>query len=187
MLPPVFILQESRIKGGPIFGGQAKVIQAISSLVPQSRVLVFTHPEEDHFLLSALKAGARAYISKDVRLQDLVGAIVRVNAGEVIISPPMAERLMEEFALLNAGKGGERWKYDTHVSRREAEVLGLVAKGKTNKEIAGVLFINVSTVKTHLGRILEKLHVRNRREAAVLWIERTQRPEEPGIPSTRSE
>lgn len=167
-LKPDVVLMDTEISEGDCI----QAIQAISNLVSQSRVLVFTHPEQDHLLLSALKAGARAYISKDVRLQDLVGAIVRVSAGEVIVSPPMAERLMEEFALLGDRKDGKRWKTDAHISQREAEVLGLVAKGKTNKEIAEALFINVSTVKTHLGRILEKLQVRNRREAAVLWIER---------------
>jgi len=85
---------------------------------------------------------------------------------------PMASKLLQEFVLLEESKDEKRQKYDVSLSEREAEVLALVAKGRSNREIAGALFITVNTVKVHLSKILEKLHVRNRLQAAALALEK---------------
>ncbi len=134
---------------------------------------MLTHSEEDGILFAALKAGARGYVSKDIGVEDLFAAITRVNAGDVIITPPMAARLLnEEFALPKKDANNELPESETNLSQREAEVLRLVAEGKTNKEIAATLFITVNTVKVHLSRILEKLRVRNRQQAVALAMEK---------------
>lgn len=166
-LKPTVILMDTEMPQSDCI----KSIQTINRVLTGSYVIMFAHPEEDHLVFSALKAGARAYISKDVSIQDLITAITRVSAGEVIISPQIAERFFKEFTLLEETKDAGQQKYDANLSKREEEVLVLVAKGRRNREIAEELFITVTTVKTHLSRILEKLHARNRQEAAVLAVE----------------
>lgn len=146
--------------------------QCINKLPLAPRILILTHSEEDRDLFSTLRAGARAYMSKDVMAKDLIKAITRVHLGEVIVTPPMAAKLISEFALLEESKEAGQRKYGTSLTEREVEVLALVAKGATNKEIGSALFIAVNTVKVHLSRILEKLHVRNRQQAAALAIEK---------------
>jgi RNA polymerase sigma factor (sigma-70 family) len=150
-----------------------KVIQNIGESLPETRIVMLTHSEEDGILFAALKAGARGYVSKDIGVEDLFAAITRVDAGDVIITPPMAARLLnEEFALPKKDANNELPESETNLSQREAEVLRLVAEGKTNKEIATTLFITVNTVKVHLSRILEKLRVRNRQQAVALAMEK---------------
>lgn len=149
-----------------------EAIQCINGLLPAVRILILTHSEKERDLFSTLKAGATAYISKDACVKDLIETISRVHLGEVVITPPMAAKLINEFALWEESKEVEQQKCDTNLTEREAEVLSLVAKGATNKEIGSALFIAVNTVKVHLSRILEKLQVRNRQQAAVLAIEK---------------
>lgn len=147
-------------------------IRRLRELLPETQTIILTHSIKDCDLFSALKAGAKAYITKDVEVEDLVSTIVRVYRGEVIISPPMAAKLLEEFAQLERRKEAVPEKHDAGLSPRETEVLAWVAKGATNREIASTLFISEYTVKVHLSRILEKLHVRNRQQAAALAIEK---------------
>jgi len=150
-----------------------KVIRRIGELLPEINIVMLTHSEEDEILFAALKAGARGYVSKDIGVEDLFAAIARASTGDVIITPPMAARLLnEEFIPATKGVNRELRESETNLSQREAEVLRLVAKGKTNKEIAATLFITANTVKVHLSRILEKLHVRNRQQAVALAMEK---------------
>ena len=146
--------------------------RCICELLPETGIIILTHSEEAHDIFPALKKGAKAYMTKDVKVEDLIGAIVRVNAGEVLISPPMATKLLEEFALLSEVKETAQPKYNAGLTRREREVLTLVAKGTTNREIASILFITENTVKVHLSSILGKLHVQNRQQAAAMAIEK---------------
>jgi len=139
---------------------------------PQSRIVMLTHSEKDQDLFSSLKLGASAYLTKDIEVHDLVHSISRINAGEVIITPPMADNMLREFANLEGMKEATFTDKDYGLSKREVEVLSLVAVGKTNREIAEQLFISENTVKVHLSTILEKMHVRNRQEAAILAIEK---------------
>ena len=135
---------------------------AIRETLPQANVLILTVSDKDDDLFAAIKAGAKGYLLKDAELHELVDAIKRVAKGEVIISPVMAARMIEEFQQTY------RVGYDRELeglSPREKEILRLVAQGASNKEIADKLFIGQTTVKAHLGSILEKLHVRNRAEA----------------------
>jgi len=152
---------------------RAEVIRLADQLAKRNaRIIILTHSKVDHNLFSTLMRGARAYVSKNTSVKDLVSTIARVHAGEVVISAPMASRLLEEFALLEKSKETTHEGYSFNLSKREREVLELVAKGTPNKEIASALFISENTVKGHLSRILEKLHVNNRQQAAALAVER---------------
>lgn len=146
--------------------------QRIREIPPHTRIIVLTHTTKDFALFRALRLGARAYLTKHIGVDDLLRAIHRVHAGEVIISPPMAVKLLEEFSLLEEKKDAAQADQETILSKREIEVLQLVAAGTTNKEVAEALFISENTVKGHLSRILEKMNARNRQQAVALAMEK---------------
>ncbi|MFC1916144.1 LuxR C-terminal-related transcriptional regulator [Chloroflexota bacterium] len=145
-----------------------EIIQGIMRKLPGTRILILTRSDEDPHLLAALRAGARAYLAKATSVEDLIGAIDGVCAGEVIITASVAERLITEFTGIEESRKLVEDTPETHVSKREREVLSLVAKGFSNRVIASTLFISENTVKVHLSSILEKLHVHSRYEAAML-------------------
>lgn len=144
----------------------------IKEIPPETKIMVLTHAKQESALFRALRLGARAYLTKHIGVEDLISSVHRVQAGEVIISAPMAVRMLDEFALLEEKKNAGQADPETNLSKRELEVLQLVASGTTNKEIADALFISENTVKGHLSRILEKLNVRNRQQAVLLAMER---------------
>jgi DNA-binding NarL/FixJ family response regulator len=130
---------------------------AIKVKMPDVKVLVLTASEREEDLFQAMRFGAQGYLLKSAGLAEVKDAIRRTAAGESSLSPEMARKLFSEF----------RHKGDEPVlSRRETEVLKLVGEGASNTEIAKQLFIDETTVKTHIHRILDKLHVKNRTEAA---------------------
>jgi two-component system NarL family response regulator len=136
----------------------------LQRVLPQTRVIMFTVSDRDDDLFEAIKAGAKGYLLKSVDLDELVDSIRLVAEGEAIISPAMAVRLLEEFK-----QGKERAGKDpAELSRREGEVLQLVAEGTSTKQIADILYIGETTVKSHLRSIMQKLHARNRAEAVAL-------------------
>lgn len=142
-----------------------RVIRRIYQLLPNSRIIILTHSEEDDQLFSTIKAGAAGYLSKDISVEELIQSIGLVAKGDVIISPPMTAEVLREFALLEKVA---KEKQGVGLTDREKQVLTLVARGATNREIAAALFITENTVKAHLHKIMEKLHVRNRLQAAAL-------------------
>lgn len=146
--------------------------QRVREIPSHTRIIVLTHTTKDFALFRALRLGARAYLTKHIGVDDLLRAIHRVHAGEVIISPPMAAKLLEEFSLLEEKKDAPSTEQETRLSKREIEVLQLVAAGTTNKEVAEALFISENTVKGHLSRILEKMNARNRQQAVALAMEK---------------
>ena len=146
-------------------GGGVGCTAALRQILPQIKVLILTVSDKDEDLFAAIKAGAKGYLLKSAQLDELVNAIRLVADSEAIISPVMAIRLIEEFRQLN---GLRPDKELGRLSAREREVLQLVAQGASNKEIAKNLFIGETTVKAHLRSIIEKLHVKNRAEAAAL-------------------
>ena len=135
-------------------------IVAIRAEFPNARILVLTTYDGDENVFRALENGARGYLLKDCSTAQLLTAIRTVHAGGTHVSERAASRLAERAI---AG---------SPLSRREIEVLGLVAGGKSNKEIAALLFISEGTVKTHLLSIHEKLGVGDRTEAVVVAIKR---------------
>jgi len=139
------------------------ILQTESS---EANVLMLTVSDRETDLFNAIKAGAKGYLLKDAEPEDLVQAVIHIAKGGVIVSPSMATKLLSEF------KTGEIYKQEatSAVSHRETEVLQLVAKGASNKEIANTLFISENTVKTHLRNIMDKLHLANRSQAAAYAI-----------------
>jgi NarL family two-component system response regulator LiaR len=135
----------------------------IRELSPQTGVLVLTNYADDEQVFGAMKAGAIGYLLKDVQPADLIQAIRRVYYGEVSLSPLIAKKLVGEFTRPKSSEPA----LEAELTPKEREVLGLLAQGKSNKEIAHSLFITEKMVKTHVSNILDKLYLQNRTEAAL--------------------
>ena len=144
----------------------------VCELSPETRIIILTHSEEYHDPLSALRVGARAYVSKNIEVEELVRIIAGVYDGEVIISPPMAEKILEEFSRSVQPKEVMPADDSFSLSPREKEVLNLLTKGASNRQLANALCITENTVKVHLRKIMGKLHVRSRHQAAYLAVDR---------------
>jgi DNA-binding NarL/FixJ family response regulator len=135
------------------------------------RVLVLTTFDLDDYVFEALRAGASGFLLKDARGEDLVHAVRVVAAGDGLLAPAVTKRLIEEFARRPARPAGVRSPQLRSLTPRETEVLGLIAGGLSNTEIADRLVLAEQTVKTHVGRILAKLDLRDRAQAVVLAYE----------------
>ena len=147
--------------------------RAILSALPNTRVAMLTNSHADGDVLRAVKAGAHGYITKDVSVSTLVDSVIRVAQGEAVIPPSFAGRLLQEFAALTRGHDEQMKATEadrSRVTERECEVLRLLVQGATNRDIAQQLTITENTVKVHLRNILEKLHLRNRQQAAAFAI-----------------
>lgn len=131
-----------------------------------TRVVVLTTFEEDELVVAALRAGASGFLLKDLPRQQLVAAIHAVHGGDVRLSPSITRRLVERQARTPSDP--ERVRAVARLSDRETEVLLQVARGATNAEIAGALFLSESTVKTHIGHLLQKLGVRDRVQLVIV-------------------
>jgi DNA-binding NarL/FixJ family response regulator len=133
------------------------------------RVLMLTTFDLDDYVYAALRNGASGFLLKDTPPEDLVRAIRVVAAGEALLAPTVTRRLIEEFSRTAARPTATPEL--ASLTEREHEVLGLVARGLSNAEIAGRLVLGETTVKTHVGRILMKLGLRDRVQAVVLAYE----------------
>ena len=131
----------------------------------RSRVLVLTTFDRNDWVYEALRAGASGFLLKDVRGPQLVAAIRTVAAGETMLAPSITRRLIEDY--LSRHVPAEESTRDHGLSKREVDVLRGIALGRSNIEIAAELFLGVSTVKTYVNRLLTKLGLRDRTQAAV--------------------
>ncbi|MEZ4767456.1 MAG: response regulator transcription factor [Caldilineales bacterium] len=139
---------------------------------PDTPVIILTVSEQDEDLFDAIRAGARGYLLKNVGMSDLIDAVQRVNAGEAIIAPSMAGRLLAEFRRTGAPTPVEQPAVEIgDLSEREVEVLQQVAQGLSNREIAAALSLSEHTVKSHLANILDKLQLRSRAHAAAYAVQ----------------
>jgi DNA-binding NarL/FixJ family response regulator len=145
-----------------------ETIQRIRERLPNTNIIVLSHSEANSDLLSAIRAGARAYISKDISVENLVKTITLVADGQVVVSPPMAVKLLAEFSLLEERKDATKLGGSLLLSKREHDVLALVAQGLTNREIAATLLMSEHTVKVHMRNIMDKLHAHTRQQAVAL-------------------
>jgi DNA-binding NarL/FixJ family response regulator len=146
----------------PVVNG-LEACAALRERRPQTYVLMLTVSEEEPDLYAALRVGAAGYLLKDMPPDELIEAVLAVARGEPRIAQAMASRMLVE---LGHGAGRESDDPLERLSEREREVLGLLAEGLRNREIAERLVISEATVKTHVRRVLEKLRFRNRAEAA---------------------
>jgi two-component system, NarL family, invasion response regulator UvrY len=132
-----------------------EVLKDIKAVSPSTKILMLSMMPEDQFAKRALKAGASGYLKKDVSLEEMIAAIKKVAGGKKYISESLAEKL--------AGSLDEDENTNLHdqLSNRELQVFNLLAKGKTQSEIAEELFIGISSVNTYRSRILEKLNLQS--------------------------
>ncbi|MDJ1131976.1 response regulator [Streptomyces iconiensis] len=136
------------------------------------KVLILTTFDLDEYAFSALKAGASGFMLKDVPPGDLLDAIRAVHSGDAVVAPSTTRRLIDRFSsILPATTSEPLTKELERLTEREREVLTLIAQGLSNGEIAGKLVLSEATVKTHVGRILAKLGLRDRVQAVVLAYE----------------
>jgi DNA-binding NarL/FixJ family response regulator len=141
----------------------------ITAVAPLTRVVVLTISADDNDVVDAVMAGACGYLLKDSSIQQLIAGIRAAAAGESLISPQIAGKVLQLLRV--QGTGGEKAEpMATTLSDRELEVLKLIAIGKDNAEIARDLFISPKTVKNHISNILMKLQIENRIQAAVYAV-----------------
>jgi DNA-binding NarL/FixJ family response regulator len=149
-----------------------KVLPAIREKSPKTKALMLTVADDEVMILKALKAGAKGYLLKDVGISDLIMAIKAVHQGELWVARKRMARFFEEEAIADP-KGEDRpGKTKEGLTQREYEVLRLLTKGSTNKEISKALFISEKTVKSHLNSIFRKLKVSRRLQAILYAIKR---------------
>ena len=134
-----------------------------------ARVLMLTTFDRDDYLYEAMKAGASGFLLKDARRDQLVHAIRTVATGDALLAPALVRRLVEDFCR-RPPPGGPPPAV-AELTQRELEVLRLVARGLSNREIAKELFLGEATVKTHLAHVMQKLDLRDRVQAVVLAYE----------------
>jgi DNA-binding NarL/FixJ family response regulator len=152
--------------------GGIETTQRIKREVPAAAIIALAVNEDEDQLFDAIKAGAAAYILKDISPEDLVTIIRRVNTGEYLINdkvfarPSVASRVLKEFREL-AVYGQEAAPIFAPLSPREVEILDNIARGMTNKQVAYALSISEQTVKNHMSSILRKLSVNDRTQAVV--------------------
>ena len=135
--------------------------QAILADWPEARILMVTSFLDDDKLYPAMEAGAKGYILKTSSAQEIAQAIRKVIAGQEVLTQAVSEKMQED-----KHKAQERHLHDD-LTRRELEVLALIAEGRSNQEIADLLFITLKTVKTHVSNILSKLEVSDRTQATI--------------------
>jgi len=164
-LDPDVVLMDVRM---PVMDGLEATRRLCAAEGP--RVLILTTFDLDDYVYEALRAGASGFLLKDAPAADLVHAVRVVAAGEALLAPSVTRRLIGEFAA----RPRERRPRPTALNAltpRETEVLRLIARGRSNQEIAAELVVAEQTVKTHVGRILAKLGLRDRAQAVVFAYE----------------
>lgn len=170
-LRPDVVLMDVRM---PVMDGIAATREILSAAEREGteapRVLVLTTFDLDEHVYEALRAGASGFLLKDASATELAEAVRVVADGDAVIAPSITRRLIAEFAALGGPRAPSVTRLD-HLTERETEVLALLAQGMANGEIADHLVISHETVKTHVGRVLSKLGLRDRAQAIVFAYE----------------
>lgn len=144
--------------------------RVISREVPTTKIIMLTVSDEEDDLYEAIKAGATGYLLKEISVEKVSEAIQAVVQGQSLITPSMASKLLMEFQKLSNRPEEVSQFSSPKLTTRELEVLKLVAKGMSNREIGEQLFISENTVKNHVRNILEKLHLHSRMEAVIYAV-----------------
>ena len=163
---PDVVLMDVRM---PDLDGIAATAQ-LARVAPESRVLILTTFEQDDYIFGALRAGASGFLLKRTRPEELIAAVHTVAAGEALLSPSVTRRVVDRMALQPTPDLAGQGRLE-QLTRREREVLDLLARGLSNREIAAALVVEESTVRTHVKRILMKLDLRDRVQAVIFAYE----------------
>ena len=151
-------------------GSGIAVCREITQRLPHTRVLMLSASEDDTDLVEAIKAGATGYLLKDIAPDQLADSIRATALGQPQVSPALAPTLMGELSAVVRGAPPRVGVPVADLTDREREVLGLVARGWSNRKVAAELFIAENTVKNHVRNILDKLHLGSRTEAAMYAV-----------------
>jgi DNA-binding NarL/FixJ family response regulator len=154
----------------PNLDGLEAARRILSSASNRSRVIMLTTFDLDEYVYEALKAGATGFLLKDAPPERLVAFVRSAAAGDALLDPTITRRLIERYVRPHRGDPREAGRL-AELTPRELEVLVQVARGRTNAEIAAEMYLSEATVKTHVSRILAKLHLRDRVQAVVLAYE----------------
>jgi DNA-binding NarL/FixJ family response regulator len=165
-LRPDVVLMDVRMPGLDGIAATREVLDVSADI----KVAILTTFEQDDYIFGALGAGASGFLLKRTRPEDLIAAIHTIAAGDALLSPPVTKRVSERMAGHGIPDSDARARLD-ELTPREREVLEQIARGLSNSEIAAAFFIEESTVKTHVRRILMKLHLRDRVQAVIFAYE----------------
>jgi len=176
-LDPDVVLMDVRMPGMDGIEAAAHLIRAGS----RAKILMLTTFDLDQYVYRAMRAGASGFLLKDASRDQLATAVRTVSAGEALLAPSITRRLVEDFCRRPAPDGAAAAAAASQLTGRELDVVKLVAKGLSNAEIAGRLYLSDATVKSHIARVLAKLGLRDRVQVVVLAYETgIVRPGEPG-------
>jgi NarL family two-component system response regulator LiaR len=139
-------------------------LRSIKTIAPITEVIILTSYFEDDLIFRAIKSGARSYLLKDASPQQIIDTVRAAARGESILPPIVAARVLQEMQQ-------QRNTPLDVLSSREREVLTLIARGRSNREIAGVLTLSEQTIKSHVSNILSKLHLADRTQAAIFALQ----------------
>lgn len=161
---PDVVVMDIRLKGG----SGIEACQEIIDENPDTKVIMLTSYAEDEMLFSAIRAGAAGYVLKQIGGEDLIRAIEAIGRGEALLDPAVTQRVFQE--VRKAAREEEASAF-AELTEQEMHVLQLVSEGRTNRQIAEMLYLGEGTVRNYVSSILSKLNVRNRAEAAAYAVE----------------
>jgi DNA-binding NarL/FixJ family response regulator len=165
-LNPDVVLMDVRMPDLDGIGATRELARA----VPEARVLILTTFEQDDYVFGALRAGASGFLLKRARPEELIAAVHTIAAGDSLLSPSVTRRVIDRMAQQPTPEFADQAKLE-ELTPREREVLELIGRGSSNREIAASLVVEESTIRTHVKRILMKLDLRDRVQAVIFAYE----------------
>jgi DNA-binding NarL/FixJ family response regulator len=165
-LAPDVVLMDVRM---PDLDGIAAT-RELSRAAPDARVVILTTFELNDYIFGALRAGASGFLLKRTRPEELIAAVHTIAAGDALLSPSVTRRVIDRMAQQPTPEVADTARLDD-LTPREREVLELIARGLSNREIAAALFVEESTIRTHVKRVLMKLSLRDRIQAVIFAYE----------------